>query len=341
MKNDAEIKVKPLGFPWKTKDPFIFCAYHRDEYPKGNEAMGPDASLEGRNIGQDFVIKDGWRMYHGETIPGFPYHPHRGFETITINKEGIVDHSDSLGAAGRFGAGDVQWMTAGKGVQHSEMFPLIHQDKGNPLELFQIWLNLPKERKFVDPHFKMLWERDIPTLIEENEEGRSVCVDVIAGDLYNLKAPNPTPDSWAADPNNEVAVWTIKIESGMEWVLPGSKSVVNRTLYYYKGHSLFIGQEHIPPNHSIEIRSDQDCILRAGDSDCYLLMLQGRPINEPVVQYGPFVMNSEKEIQEAFEEYRKTQFGGWPWPNKDQVHGRDRERFALHADGTEEIENIS
>ena len=86
----------------------MFCAHHRDEYPKGNDAMGPDASLRGRNIGQDFTIKDGWRMYHGETMPGFPYHPHRGFETITIVKEGIVDHSDSLGAAGRFGSGDVQ-----------------------------------------------------------------------------------------------------------------------------------------------------------------------------------------------------------------------------------------
>jgi len=337
MSNKALFNVKPLGFPWETKDPYIFCAYHRDQYPKGNEIMGPDASLEGRNIGQDFVIKDGWRMYHGETIPGFPYHPHRGFETITINKEGIVDHSDSLGAAGRFGAGDVQWMTAGKGVQHSEMFPLIHQDKKNPLEIFQIWLNLPKEKKFVDPHFKMLWATNIPTLIEENKEGKYVHVDVIAGDLNNLKAPKPTPESWAADPDNDVAIWTIKLESGMEWILPGSKSMVSRTLYYYKGNSLHIDREYVPSKHSIEIRSHKDCLLSAGESDCYLLMLQGKPINEKVVQYGPFVMNSEQEIKETFEDYRKTQFGGWPWSTRDQVHDRNKGRFALHADGTKEI----
>lgn len=333
---EKSFEVKSLGFPWETKDPFIFCAYHRDVYPKGNDVMGPDASLEGRNIGQDFILKEGWRMYHGETTPGFPYHPHRGFETITINKEGLVDHSDSLGASGRFGAGDVQWMTAGKGVQHSEMFPLIHKDKENPLEIFQIWLNLPKVNKFVDPYFKMLWERDIPTYIETNNKGRTVKVDLIAGDLNNLKAPKPTPDSWAANPENEVAIWTIKLESDMEWVLPKSKSEVNRTLYYYKGNSLFIDKTTIPSNQAIQLKSDQDWLLKAGESDCYLLMLQGKPINEPVVQYGPFVMNSETEIQEAFEDYRKTQFGGWPWPIRDQVHSRDRGRFALYADGTEE-----
>ncbi|APD08231.1 hypothetical protein UJ101_02733 [Flavobacteriaceae bacterium UJ101] len=91
MKKNTILKIQPLSSsPWQHKDPFLFCAYHKDAYPKGNGKMGPDASLEGRNIGQDFANKEGWNMYHGETIPGFPYHPHRGFETISIAKEGMI-----------------------------------------------------------------------------------------------------------------------------------------------------------------------------------------------------------------------------------------------------------
>jgi redox-sensitive bicupin YhaK (pirin superfamily) len=97
--DDAVLTSKPLGFPWQPQDPFLFCVYHDDRYPAGNGKMGPAASLEGRNIGQDFEGKDGWRMYHGETVPGFPPHPHRGFETVTIVRKGLIDHSDSLGAA--------------------------------------------------------------------------------------------------------------------------------------------------------------------------------------------------------------------------------------------------
>ncbi|MFN7705454.1 MAG: pirin family protein, partial [Chryseotalea sp.] len=152
------LKQFPLGFPWKTQDPFLFCVHHLDAYPKGNKDFGPDSSyLKNRNIGQDFDPQLPWRMYHGEKVPGFPAHPHRGFETVTIATKGFIDHSDSLGAAGRFGNGDVQWMTAGKGVQHCEMFPLLNQNEDNPLELFQIWLNLPKKDKLANPYFKMLW----------------------------------------------------------------------------------------------------------------------------------------------------------------------------------------
>ena len=103
MNETAVIRITPLGFPWETADPFLFCVFHEDFYPKGDGEFGPEASLAGRNIGQDFVIKDGWRMYHGDKIPGFPVHPHRGFETVTVVRKGIVDHADSLGAAGRFG----------------------------------------------------------------------------------------------------------------------------------------------------------------------------------------------------------------------------------------------
>ena len=181
MYNKLILNIKPLGFTWETGDPFLFCVHHLDNYPAGNEQMGPAASLEGRNLGQDFTTKDGWRMYHGTTIPGFPAHPHRGFETVTVVLKGFVDHSDSHGAAGRYGNGDVQWMTAGAGLQHSEMFPLLNKDKGNPLELFQIWLNLPGAKKFSRPHYAMLWAEDIPVYTEKDEHNKLTEVTVIAG----------------------------------------------------------------------------------------------------------------------------------------------------------------
>ncbi|MFT4603116.1 MAG: redox-sensitive bicupin YhaK (pirin superfamily), partial [Arenicella sp.] len=146
--------IFPIGSQWQTKDPFLFCAYHYDLYPGGNGTYGPATSISGRMIGQDFSGKDGWSMYHGKDVPGFPSHPHRGFETVSVVKKGFMDHSDSLGGIGRFGGGDTQWLTSGKGIQHSEMFPLLNKDS-NPLELFQIWLNLPKKSKFVEPHYKM------------------------------------------------------------------------------------------------------------------------------------------------------------------------------------------
>lgn len=328
------LQIKKLGFPWETQDPFLFCAHHADDYPEGNEQMGPATSLEGRVLGEDFTIKDGFRMYHGRTVPGFPSHPHRGFETITIAKEGLVDHSDSLGAAGRFGNGDVQWMTAGKGVQHSEMFPLLHKDQKNPLEIFQIWLNLPKVSKFVEPHFSMLWADKIP-LVTEN--AGSVEINIISGDYNDTIAPDPAPDSWAFNKENKVAIWTIKMSPGATWTIPSTGENINRTIYFYKGENLSIEDQIIPEYHSIGITVKDEIEIINGDKEGYLLYLQGKPIGEPVVQHGPFVMNTQQEIQETFQDYQRTEFGGWPWPSHDHVHPRDSGRFAKHADGREEI----
>jgi redox-sensitive bicupin YhaK (pirin superfamily) len=332
---DSIIKIKPLGFQWDTQDPFLFCVHHEDKFPQGNDVMGPSSDyLKGRHMGDDFIIKDGFRMYHGKTVPGFPGHPHRGFETVTVVRQGIVDHADSMGAAGRYGDGDVQWMTAGKGVQHSEMFPLISKDKPNPMELFQIWLNLPKKNKMVEPHFKMLWRESIPNY--SSADGKTK-VEVIAGSLYNTKAPGAPPDSWAADEKNEVAIWNIKMKAGGSFALPGASAGINRTLYFYEGSELSISGKAIPKYSAAVVLGTAELALVAGVEDVSILVLQGRPIAEPVIQYGPFVMNTKEEINQAFEDYHETQFGGWPWPKYDQVHPREKSRFAKHADGKEEV----
>jgi redox-sensitive bicupin YhaK (pirin superfamily) len=212
----------------------------------------------------------------------------------------------------------------------------LNQEGVNPLELFQVWLNLPKAKKFVKPHFKMLWSEDIPIFNFLDETGKCVDINVIAGKIGEVFPPLPAPDSWAADSNNEVAVWTIKMEAGAKWAIPATIQKVNRTLYFYKGSSIIIDDNEILAYKSIELISDSETIIINGNADGYFLMLQGKPISEPVVQYGPFVMNSETEIQEAFNDFRRTEFGGWPWPRRDQVHPREKGRFAKYADGTEE-----
>ena len=331
--------VKPLGFPWETSDPFLFCAYHDDAYPKSNGQLGvPAGALAGRDIGQDFSRKDGWSMYHGDNVPGFPAHPHRGFETVTIVRKGLIDHSDSLGATARFGQGDVQWLTAGQGVVHSEMFPLLDTDKDNPLELFQIWLNLPARSKMAPPHFTMLWSGQIPRVVKTDDAGRKTEVAVIAGALDGAGKPlAPPPDSWAAQAQSDVAIWTIAMEPGARWTLPAATGEgTQRRLYFFKGRSAKVGGQEVKPASVIELNADAPVDLVNGDGLGEFLLLQGRPVGEPVVQYGPFVMNTQAEIAQTMQDYRRTQFGGWPWPDSAPVHGTDPARFARHPGGWEE-----
>ncbi|WP_020567970.1 pirin family protein [Neolewinella persica] len=334
--SDPILAISPLGPTWQTLDPFLFSVHHHDLYPEGNEQLGPLPGTAGRRMGQDFGGKDGWSMYHGQTVPGFPHHPHRGFETITVVEQGYADHTDSLGATGRFGKGDVQWMTAGKGVLHAEMFPLINEKEGNTLELFQIWLNLPRKNKMVSPNYKMLWSEDIPVVKLPDAAGKVTTVKIIAGDLGDTPSLAPPPHSWAADANNHLAVWIINMEPGGSWTLPATAAGINRALYMYNGDRLQAADQSVANYHAIQVDSGAEIPLVAGKEPVSMLLLQARPINEPVVQHGPFVMNTQEEIALAFAEYRKTQFGGWPWPSEEHVHDRDRGRFARYPDGTTE-----
>ncbi|MDY0744307.1 pirin family protein [Paucibacter sp. R3-3] len=326
------VGIQPLGFPWPTLDPFLFCVYHDDAYPAGNGAFGPQASLAGRQIGQDFAGKDGWRMYHGKTVPGFPAHPHRGFETVTVVRKGRIDHADSMGATARYGDGDTQWLTTGSGIVHAEMFPLLDEQAPNPLELFQIWLNLPARSKMAAPHFTMFWAEQIPRHLDSGVE--IACIAGRIGDA--TQGLTPPPDSWASQAEADLAIWTLKLQPGAAWTLPAAAggNSTRRQLYFFKGKGLQLAGQVIGSHVAIELRGDAAVPLVNGGSDVIeLLMLQGRPIGEPVAQYGPFVMNTEQELRQTFDDYRRTGFGGWPWPDEAPVHGADPERFARHADG--------
>ena len=328
MSDEAVLEQVKLGFPWQTLDPFLFCVHHDDAYPAGNEVLGPAASLEGRNIGSDFDGKDGWRMYHGDIVPGFPQHPHRGFETVTVVRRGLIDHSDSLGATARFGRGDAQWLTAGKGIVHCEMFPLLDKSGPNPVELFQIWLNLPRANKMVDPYFSMFWSDGIPLVKAPGAQ-----ISLVAGQLGDVRAPQPPPHSWASQAQSDLAIWTGKLDGNATWTLPAAKPGTNRMLYFFAGSKLTIGNTVVPRGTAVRLRPDVEVKLTHGEGEGEFLILQGKPIGEPVVSHGPFVMNSQAEIRQAFLDYQTTQFGGWPWKRDDPVHPREQGRFAKHADG--------
>jgi redox-sensitive bicupin YhaK (pirin superfamily) len=327
------LRTAPLGSPpWETPNPFLFCVHHLDFYPKGNGQYGPAASLAGRAIGQDFGGKDGWSLYHGATVPGFPQHPHRGFETVTVVRRGLVDHSDSMGAQARYGEGDVQWLTAGAGIQHAEMFPLVHEDRENTLELFQIWLNLPAADKMAPPHFAMFWADTVPLV----RPAPGVEVTLVAGALEGANPPSPPPHSWASRTDSDVAIWTIRMEAGSSWTLPPAAPGSNRFLYYFAGRNLRLAAQALAQPMLVVVDPASPLPLEATDSAVELLLLQGKPIAEPVAQYGPFVMNTQQELRQAFSDFQRTQFGGWPWPDHAPVHGAEPRRFARHVGGREE-----
>lgn len=301
--------------------------------------------LRGRQLGSDMRNPAGWSMYHSDNVPGFPAHPHRGFETITIVRSGFVDHADSTGAGARYGPGDVQWVTAGKGVSHSEMFPLVYQDKPNPLDMYQIWLNLPASRKGVPPEFTMYWDEKVPVVKKESARGTSK-VTVIAGKFDNVDALPPPKGSYASDPDSDIAVWLIEMEPNATIKVPAQNSPDTKRMFYVHGKDSMAGS----PKHQGQVRVNiggawvddtdgfeqtvQDRItLQNGNSPAKVLVLQGKEINEPIVQHGPFVMNTEKEIQQAFADYQRTQFGGWKWDSQGPVYDKDEPRFAQYGDG--------
>ena len=328
-KKKFKTSALPDSGPWPTSDPFLFCVHHVDNYPKANDNMGPDENLNGRNIGNDFSNIDGWSMYHGEKIPGFPRHPHRGFETITIVDKGLIDHSDSMGYSARYGDGDVQWLTAGDGIQHSEMFPLLNKNKPNINNFFQIWINLKSSKKRVAPNFSMLWKDEIPKITEYDINNKKTEIEIIAGSYKGNNAPAPPPNSWANDKDNYVNIWKIKLDKNAQFVLPRVNTDIFRSLYFYKGDSIIVNDQEIKSRMMIEVDNFDELEIASINDESYILLLQAKPINEPIVKYGPFVMNSREEIQEAFNDYQKTGFGDWDWDDDGPVHGDEYKKFAI------------
>ena len=222
----------------------------------------------------------------------------------------------------------------------SEMSPATNyavgfrRRKGNTTERFQIWLILPSEDKMRDPSFTMQWSEEIPRLELIDHEGRRGELTVIAGAIDGAQPLAAPPDSYASRPDSDLAIWHLVLEPLAQWVVPPAvSSDTTRTLYVFEG-SVSVAQRPVAQSTGVVVRPDEPVTVTAGSAGAEVLVLQGRPIAEPVAQYGPFVMNDRAGIEQALLDYQTTGFGGWPCPTDDPVQARDVGRFARHADGT-------
>lgn len=231
---------------------------------------------------------------------GVGEHPHRGFETVTIVYQGEVEHRDSTGAGGFIGPGDVQWMTAGSGILHEEFHSSAFAGRGGALEMVQLWVNLPAKDKMTAPGYQTLLQREIPVV--ELADGAGA-LRVIAGDYNGARGPART--------HSAMDVWDIRLRANGQARLPVGQG---RTLavVVLRGTVQVNGTEIAREGQWVLLdREGADVSLEA-NGDASVLLLSGEPLDEPVVGYGPFVMNTQAQIAEAVEDYNSGAFGRMP-----------------------------
>ena len=260
-----------------------------------------------------FLLFDDFRNDRpSDYLPGFPWHPHRGIETITYVLAGNVEHGDSLGNTGSLGAGDVQWMTAGSGIIHQEM---PHGDDRGRMHGFQLWANLPSSLKMTDPRYQDVQSADIPEIVDDDETR----VRIICGSFWGATGP---VDGVAAEPQY-LDVWVppltrkrLPVETtrhAFAYVFSGSGSFGNASAPLPVAMET-VGALTPPVPSKIENRSlvifdrGDEVVVDSGESGIRFLLVSGKPLGEPVAWAGPIVMNTEAEVQQAFADYRNGSF---------------------------------
>ena len=188
----------------------------------------------------------------------------------------------------------------------------------------------------VEPHFAMLWNKEVPKIRHKDANGNEAVIRVVAGQYQDTQPLSPPPNSWASQAGTEIGIWTIELSPNVTWTLPATQAESLRALYLVDGKPLNLAGQDLGDKIQVLLHPAADVVIKNGNQKNRLLVLQGRPINEPVVQHGPFVMNTREEIIKAFDDYRETQFGGWPWKGSDPTHGGQTKRFAKHPDNTRE-----
>ena len=228
---------------------------------------------------------------------GVGEHPHRGFETVTIVYQGEVDHRDSTGAGGQIGPGDVQWMTAASGIIHEEFHSQAFSKKGGAFEMVQLWVNLPAKYKMTTPRYQTLSDRDIPSIQLPEEAGR---VRVIAGEFREHRGP--------ANTFTAMNVWDVRLNQGRSarFNLPEGNTLAVVVL---RGTVLVNGTQIARDAQMVLFDRTGSDIEMEANTDATMLLLAGEPIDEPIVGYGPFVMNSQAEIAQAMADFNSGKFG--------------------------------
>ena len=231
---------------------------------------------------------------------GVGQHPHRGFETVTIVYAGEVEHRDSTGNGGVIGAGDVQWMTAGSGILHEEFHSTGYAKSGGPFEMVQLWVNLPAKDKMAAPGYQAITADTIPEVALANDAGR---VRVIAGAYEGAKGP--------ANTFTPMNVWDVRLTAGKTVDLPQPEGWTVQVVVL-AGTVLVNGVAVVRETQMVTLATDGTGVSIEANSDAKLLLLAGEPIDEPVVGYGPFVMNSQAEIIQAIADFNGGKFGRMP-----------------------------
>jgi quercetin 2,3-dioxygenase len=231
---------------------------------------------------------------------GVGQHPHRGFETVTIVYDGEVEHRDSTGGGGVIGPGDVQWMTAGAGILHEEFHSTAYGRKGGPFEMAQLWVNLPKKDKMTAPGYQAITSAQIPAVALPEDAG---AIRVIAGEHAGRKGPART-----FTPMN---VWDVRIKPGRSADLSQPEGWTVQVVVL-AGTILLNGDAVLRAAQMATLDTAGRGVTVEANNDAKLLLLAGEPIDEPVVGYGPFVMNTREEIAQAIEDFNGGKFGKMP-----------------------------
>jgi quercetin 2,3-dioxygenase len=250
-----------------------------------------------------FLLLDYAGPFHfppADTRRGVGEHPHRGFETVTILYSGEVEHRDSSGGGGRIGPGEVQWMTAGSGLVHEEMHSWEYTKSGGPFEAIQLWVNLPARLKMTPPKYQTLTAGQIPEVALPEDSG---IVRVIAGDYAGAKGP--------AETFTPIDLWDVRLKSGRGALLT-IPSGQNASVFVLKGRVRINGGTQVQDAQLVLLDRKGESVRIDADSDATLLILSGEPIDEPVVGYGPFVMNNQAEIRQAIADYQSGRMGHLP-----------------------------